>query len=218
MYQFLNCSYSWNCFPSRFSNLTFSSVSFLYFAGDVFILVFSIDNLESFEEVKRLRQQILDTKSGNGSRSVPMVIAGNKLDRENHRQVSTEEAKQVFELSRKCTFVETSAKKFFNIDVLFRCLFENARMPSEMSPSLHRKVSASYGPCLRPSSNGKLALRRKLSEACGMVTANARRPSVRSDLLHLQQRLHRNSQEEDDEDADTSSIHGKLKKIACCIC
>lgn len=52
-----------------------------------------MDSRESFEEVIRLREQILETKlsamSGSGSRSskknqlkVPMVIAGNKCDRE----------------------------------------------------------------------------------------------------------------------------------------
>ena len=32
-------------------------------SGDVFILVFSLDNRDSFEEVRRLKRQILDTKS-----------------------------------------------------------------------------------------------------------------------------------------------------------
>lgn len=57
--------------------------------GDLFVLVFSMDSRESFEEVIRLREQILETKlSASGGRSkknlpkVPMVIAGNKCDRE----------------------------------------------------------------------------------------------------------------------------------------
>lgn len=184
----------------------------------MFILVYSVDNKDSFGEVQRLRKQIMDTKCSNGAKSVPMVIAGNKCDRESARQVNTDDAKRAFDSSKKCTFVETSAKKFYNIDVLFKALFENAKMPSEMSPSLHRKISASSSPALKPSSNGKLALRRRLSEACGMVSPNARRPSVRSDLLQLRSKVHRNSQDEDDEDDDdTSSIHKKLRKIACCI-
>lgn len=55
------------------------------------MLVFSMDSRESFEEVIRLREQILETKlsaSSSSGRSkknqpkVPMVIAGNKCDRE----------------------------------------------------------------------------------------------------------------------------------------
>ena len=60
-----------------------------FFLGDLFVLVFSMDSRESFEEVVRLREQILETKgSASGGRSkknlpkVPMVIAGNKCDRE----------------------------------------------------------------------------------------------------------------------------------------
>lgn len=59
--------------------------------GDLFVLVFSMDSRESFEEVIRLREQILETKlsaSSSSGRSkknqpkVPMVIAGNKCDRD----------------------------------------------------------------------------------------------------------------------------------------
>jgi len=63
-------------------------------SGDLFLLVFSMDLRESFEEVIRLREQILETKmsatanSSGGRRSrvphlrVPMVIVGNKCDKE----------------------------------------------------------------------------------------------------------------------------------------
>ena len=70
--------------------------------GDLFLLVFSVDSRESFEEVIRLRSQIIETKchigggrqpavqptSSRGSKKtntsslVPIIIAGNKCDRE----------------------------------------------------------------------------------------------------------------------------------------
>lgn len=52
------------------------------------MLVFSMEVRESFEEVIRLREQILETKLSASGRSkkhqpkVPMVIAGNKCDRD----------------------------------------------------------------------------------------------------------------------------------------
>ncbi|XP_063962094.1 dexamethasone-induced Ras-related protein 1-like [Lytechinus pictus] len=188
---------------------------------DVFIIVYSIDDRNSFQEAIRLREQIQSTKNtANSTKCTPMVIAGNKCDKDNNRQVPLDEAKAAFDQTRRCVFLETSAKKFYNVDVLFRCLFENARLPSEMSPSLHRKVSASHGPTsLRPSHNGKLALRRRLSEACGMVTPNARRPSVRSDLLQLRLKTIRGSSmdEVDDDESERGSIHRKLRKAMCCI-
>lgn len=198
-----------------------NSYFYCVFSGDVFIIVYSIDDRNSFQEAIRLREQIQATKTtANGTKSPPMVIAGNKCDKDNNRQVPMDEAKAAFDQTRRCNFLETSAKKFYNVDVLFRCLFENARLPSEMSPSLHRKVSASHGPTsLRPTHIGKLALRRRLSEACGMVTPNARRPSVRSDLLQLRLKTLRGSSmdEVDDEDSERSSIHRKLRKAMCCI-
>ncbi|XP_030840986.1 dexamethasone-induced Ras-related protein 1 [Strongylocentrotus purpuratus] len=196
-------------------------IAYMQKGGDVFIIVYSIDDRNSFQEAIRLREQIQATKTtANGTKCPPMVIAGNKCDKDNNRQVPLDEAKAAFDQTRRCNFLETSAKKFYNVDVLFRCLFENARLPSEMSPSLHRKVSASHGPTsLRPTHIGKLALRRRLSEACGMVTPNARRPSVRSDLLQLRLKTMRGSSmdEVDDEDSERSSIHRKLRKAMCCI-
>ena len=67
-----------------------------FFKGDLFVLVFSMDSRESFEEVVRLREQILETKlsacasansSGSGRKKtplprVPMVIVGNKCDKD----------------------------------------------------------------------------------------------------------------------------------------
>lgn len=62
--------------------------------GDIFVLVFSMDSRESFEEVQRLREQILETKYSaslpqtQGTKvkkvipKVPMVIAGNKCDKD----------------------------------------------------------------------------------------------------------------------------------------
>ena len=57
--------------------------------GDLFLLVYSVDSRESFEEVLRIRSSIIETKCNIGhnqqSKSklrVPMIVAGNKCDRE----------------------------------------------------------------------------------------------------------------------------------------
>jgi len=98
---------------------------------------------------------------------------------------------------------------------MFVKLFLLAKLPTEMSPSQHRKIqptpylgvpgenasapagtsSGSSGPG-SPISAGNsprsirhrmVSLRRRLSDACGAVAVNARRPSIRTDLLTLQQ-------------------------------
>lgn len=65
--------------------------SLTFVPGDLFVLVFAMDCRESFDEVIRLREQILETKASASSGSsrgrkqaprVPMAIAGNKCDRD----------------------------------------------------------------------------------------------------------------------------------------
>jgi GTPase SAR1 family protein len=165
--------------------------------GDIFILVYSIDNRESFEEVKHLHEQILQTKgqstTGGGrlkrKNLVPIVIVGNKCDKEHSRAVETSEMKELSDSYPSCACIEASAKKNINIEEIFLKLFVLAKLPTEMSPSLHRKVQPSSvdTSSTRGSKRG-MTLRRRLSDACGAVTPNARRPSIRTDLLSFQAR------------------------------
>jgi len=87
-------------------------------------------------------------------------------------------------------------------------LFVLARLPTEMSPSQHRRVPITYvgggsakikkgvsldgepggGTVSRAGRVGSSLLRRQLSDACGAVAPNVRRPSIRTDLLLLQTR------------------------------
>lgn len=90
-----------------------------------------------------------------------------------------------------CAFVETSAKKNFKVDEVFYQLFLVANLPLEMAPNHHKRVSASFGsPCPLPpsvpshhSKKYHLSVKRRLSDACGVVTPNVRRPSIRTDLM-----------------------------------
>ncbi|XP_043945596.1 dexamethasone-induced Ras-related protein 1 [Protopterus annectens] len=159
--------------------------------GDVFILVFSLDNRDSFEEVQRLKQQILETKSCLKNKTkenidVPLVICGNKGDREFFREVKTEEIEQLLLGDGQCAYFEISAKKNTNLDEMFHTLFRMAKLPSEMSPDLHRKVSIQYCDILHRKSlkNKKF----KDGDAYGIVAPFARRPSVHSDLMYIREK------------------------------
>ncbi|XP_013140089.1 PREDICTED: GTP-binding protein Rhes [Papilio polytes] len=171
-----------------------------FLTGDLFVLVFAMDSRESFEEVIRLREQILDTKAsatsgGRGRKQaprVPMAIAGNKCDRD-LKTVQPEEATAYCATQDSaCVFVETSAKKNYHVDDLFYELFVVANLPLEMAPNHHKRVSTAFGsPCTLPptssqSSRSKkctLSIKRRLSDACGVVAPNVRRPSIRTDLM-----------------------------------
>lgn len=91
----------------------------------------------------------------------------------------------------QCVFVECSAKKLQRIDDLFYELFNAATLPPEMAPNHHKRVSTAFGsPCTLPphvpsnrSKKVTLSIKRRLSDACGVVAPNVRRPSIRTDLM-----------------------------------
>ncbi|KAI3365452.1 hypothetical protein L3Q82_010530 [Scortum barcoo] len=160
--------------------------------GDVFILVFSLDNRDSFQEVQRLKRQIFETKSCLKNKikeniDVPLVICGNKGDREFYREVQQEEIEQLVAGDEKCAYFEISAKRNENVDKMFQTLFTLAKLPHEMSPDLHRKVSVQYCDMLHRKSlkNKKM---KDIGEAYGVVTPCARRPSVHSDLMYIKEK------------------------------
>uniref|UniRef100_A0A8C4MML3 RASD family member 2 n=1 Tax=Equus asinus TaxID=9793 RepID=A0A8C4MML3_EQUAS len=168
------------------------------FPGDVFILVFSLDNRESFDEVKRLQKQILEVKSCLKNKTkeaaeLPMVICGNKNDHgELCRQVPATEAELLVSGDENCAYFEVSAKKNTNVDEMFYVLFSMAKLPHEMSPALHRKISVQYGDAFHPR---PFCMRRvKEMDAYGMVSPFARRPSVNSDLKYIKAKVLREGQ------------------------
>lgn len=167
-------------------------------AGDVFILVFSLDNRESFDEVKRLQKQILEVKSclknkTKESADLPMVICGNKNDHsEIFRKVRSDEGENLVSSDENCAYFEVSAKKNTNVDEMFYVLFSMAKLPHEMSPALHRKISIQYGDTFQQKS---FRMRRvKDMDAYGMISPFARRPSVNSDLKYIKSKVLREGQ------------------------
>ncbi|XP_055330496.1 GTP-binding protein Rhes-like [Paramacrobiotus metropolitanus] len=132
-----------------------------FLTGDAFILVYSIDSRESYEEALRLREQILESirsaATGNKSKSgrshnknaptVPMIIAGNKSDKaEASRVVSTAEVEHMLgRFKDNVAFIECSAKDNTNIAELFESLFVMADFPDEMIPNAGRRISLTHG-------------------------------------------------------------------------
>lgn len=156
--------------------------------GDVFILVFSLDSRESFQEVQRLKRQIHETKSCLRNKTkenvdVPLVICGNKCDRDFYREVQEDEIEQLVGGDEHCAYFEISAKRNTNVDQMFQTLFTMAKLPNEMSPDRHCKVSLQYCELL----HGKSFRNKKCKDgnAYGVVAPFARRPSVHSDLMYI---------------------------------
>lgn len=90
--------------------------------GEGFILVYTVTERRSFEEVQRFKEMIDRVRNYE---QVPMVVVGNKRDLEHKRQVSTREGEAMAK-DFGCPFFETSAALRQNVDESFheivRCI------------------------------------------------------------------------------------------------
>ena len=83
--------------------------------GDGFLLVFAINDRESFDLLKVKYQRVFKGKHGN---KCPMLLVGNKQDLEKERKVSYNEAKRQAD-SWGIEYIETSARTNFNCKEAF---------------------------------------------------------------------------------------------------
>eukprot|EP01101_Sappina_pedata_P008056 TRINITY_DN4394_c0_g1_i1.p1 TRINITY_DN4394_c0_g1~~TRINITY_DN4394_c0_g1_i1.p1 ORF type:complete len:191 (-),score=95.35 TRINITY_DN4394_c0_g1_i1:130-702(-) len=83
--------------------------------GQGFLIVYSIANKDTYEEVAGLQKQINRVKEVQKS---PIVICGNKCDLEDERQVQKAEAETLAK-NLGCPFFETSAKADINVENAF---------------------------------------------------------------------------------------------------
>jgi len=84
-------------------------------SADGFILVYSIDNKESFQSTKTRYERILKLKEGQ---KVSIVVVGNKCDLDDRRQVSRDEAEKYCK-SNNINFLEASALNTINVKETF---------------------------------------------------------------------------------------------------
>jgi len=84
--------------------------------GEGFILIYSITNDNTFQEITRLHNRIENITE---DLTLPILLAGNKCDLESNRQVSKEEGQKLAQ-THNWTFFETSAKDNINVsDAIF---------------------------------------------------------------------------------------------------
>ncbi|GFS52619.1 GTP-binding protein Rit2 [Nephila pilipes] len=87
--------------------------------GKGFLVVFAVDNAESFQEANRLLNLIQSIRGD----SVPIILVGNKADLE-ERQVASQEAQELANEYSNCKYIEASARTSYNVQEAFLCLFE----------------------------------------------------------------------------------------------
>ncbi|XP_037619229.1 GTP-binding protein Rhes [Sebastes umbrosus] len=160
--------------------------------GDIFLLVFSLDDRSSLEEVCALRAEILAAKSKLTRSSVPdqcaqvpLVVCANKLDLlGSERGISKAEVLRA--LGEDCAYFETSAKDSTNLEKVFETLAKRGGLPTETGPSQHRKLSLrSYQAMRSGRVPGRGVQTPGCHDACGALYPLARRPSFSTDLRQV---------------------------------
>ena len=136
--------------------------------GDAFVLVYSIDDEASFDEVRNIREQIIEEK---GSETVPIVVVGNKIDKENIdttstgsstsnsdnliRPVEKETAESTANLDWGSGYVEASAKDDTNIVGIFKELLAQAKVQYALSPAVRRRRRSAPSPSRKDGKSKK---------------------------------------------------------------
>lgn len=95
----------------------FTAMRELYIkSGKGFILVYSVTDESSLQELLALREQVLRIKDATG---VPMVLVGNKCDLADERKLNPEDGIAISERWGRVPFYETSAMHKTNVDEAF---------------------------------------------------------------------------------------------------
>jgi len=111
----------------------YHSLAPMYYRGAAAaIVVYDITSVSSFNRAKTWVKEL----QRQGSPEVVIALAGNKLDREQERQVSAEEAQQYAD-ENSLSFIQTSAKTNINVRELFLAIAR--KLPKENAESSRQK-------------------------------------------------------------------------------
>uniref|UniRef100_A0A2P2I6P6 small monomeric GTPase n=1 Tax=Hirondellea gigas TaxID=1518452 RepID=A0A2P2I6P6_9CRUS len=116
----------------------FASMRDLYIRnGQGFVVVYSLTNQQTFQDIKGMKEQITRVK---GTERVPILLVANKVDLDHQREVSATEG---MNLSRQwnCPFIEASAKNRCGVNEMF------AEIVREMNTNPSKK-EANYCCCV----------------------------------------------------------------------
>ena len=92
-----------------------SLISSFYHSSSLAILVYSIDKIQSFNNLIMWLKEI----RAKGDPDMSIILIGNKADLENKREVTKEMANEMCENNNINCFLETSAKSGLNIQKIF---------------------------------------------------------------------------------------------------
>ena len=99
--------------------------------GDIFILVFSLDDLKSFFQIKQILKMIFELKR---SKILPILIIANKLDvlvdkKIQHRCVDLDEIQSLLQVYKSCVYSEISCKNLLGLELAFQKMLAISNLP-----------------------------------------------------------------------------------------
>ncbi len=122
----------------------YHSLAPMYYRGAAAaIIVYDISNKKSFQTLKNWVEELNEKGPGD----ITVVVAGNKSDLEELREVNSEEA-SAYANTIKAMFMETSAKMSVNVDELFKDLARRvpaSKLTQRMPPTPLRVASGAHG-------------------------------------------------------------------------
>lgn len=106
--------------------------------SDAFALVYAVDDPGSLEEVRRLRDEILELR---GDKSAPITVVGSKADltEAEGRVLLAADVMATVETEWDANFVEASARTGDNTVAVFRALLQQVSLPYRLSPVMRRR-------------------------------------------------------------------------------
>ena len=114
-----------------------------YQKADAILLVYDISNRKSFEQIKNY---YLPKIEENCKKKIPIILLGNKADKENEREVSIEESIELA-VEHKFKFKETSCLKNENVADAFEALIEMWNVEYHKKSSIHIIKNESLQKC-----------------------------------------------------------------------
>eukprot|EP00826_Nyctotherus_ovalis_P036629 TRINITY_DN3268_c0_g1_i17.p1 TRINITY_DN3268_c0_g1~~TRINITY_DN3268_c0_g1_i17.p1 ORF type:complete len:207 (-),score=69.95 TRINITY_DN3268_c0_g1_i17:55-675(-) len=125
-----------------------------YKGAECCLLVYDITNAKSFNSLETWKSEFIKQASPKNPDTFPVIVLGNKADRDGERKVPFEKAKAWCEAHGKVPFFETSAKDQINVADAFE---EAAKLALQNQKFAQPLIYLSHGPSqkLSASSSGK---------------------------------------------------------------
>ena len=108
--------------------------------ADAFVLVFNVNNEQSFRELSAIRDLIFQVKGDTSNAAdIPIVVVGNMVDLSNRCLVEKVTMECLVTMDWNHSYVETSAKTNYNIRTVFDELLVRSKISGLSTPSSRRK-------------------------------------------------------------------------------